>query len=87
VEVGAGSQQQPPTGTVGQQHPACLIWAMRPEVVPAVATLASPINNAATLAATAIQGQRDRRRGKAIGTPQKTLGVLNIVNSAYRNPV
>src|SRR4051812_37793664 len=26
----AGSQQQPPAGSVGQQHPARLIWAIRP---------------------------------------------------------
>jgi hypothetical protein len=82
-----GAQQQPPAGTVRQQHPARLIWAMRPEVVPAVATPPSPINNAATLAARAIQGQRDRKRGRTMIAPRKTLGVLIIVKTAHRDPV
>jgi hypothetical protein len=52
----AGSQQQPPAGSVGQQHPGRFIEDVRPCAVLAVAEFPSPARSAAAIAARAIQG-------------------------------
>jgi hypothetical protein len=67
----AGSQQQPPAGSVRQQQPARLIWAIRPGTVLASAELPSPASNAPMMVARAIQGPRDRAREMAMHTPRK----------------
>jgi hypothetical protein len=67
--VAAGSQQQPPAGIVGQQHPARLIDAVRPEVVPAVADPPSPINNVPKVVIRTIPAGRRKERDLAMTSP------------------
>jgi hypothetical protein len=84
ADAPAGSQQQPPAGSSGQQHPARFIGAVPLRAVLAAAGRPSTINNAMRVAARAIQGQRDTTRDMAMRTVPKRI--IRNTTKALVNP-
>jgi hypothetical protein len=77
----AGSQQQPPTGSLGQQQPSRLIWAIRPGPVVSTAAFASPASSAPTVVNMTNQEERDQERETAISP-----GILNHRAATHDDP-